>query len=98
MTGTAVELAVVVPLPSWPLVFEPQQYPSPVVRTPHVWKKPALTLPNVRVPSTGKGVVLQASTASKPAHVSVVAAPSWPSPLLPQQYAAPLDVRPHACQ
>ena len=37
----------VVPSPSWPLPFLPQQYASPAVVTPHVKSPPAMTRKNI---------------------------------------------------
>src|ERR671931_1720410 len=96
--AVGVAVVVVVPFPSWPSALKPQQYPASPVVTPQLWNEPALSVAKVRPPSTSRGTMLQLSTVPRPAHFSVVAAPSWPSALSPQQYAAPPDVRPHACQ
>src|SRR5919197_1798991 len=96
--AVGVAVAVVVPFPSCPSAFAPQQYPASPVVTPQLWNEPALSVAKVKPPFTGRGTMLQLTTVPRPAHFSVVAAPSWPSALSPQQYAAPPDVRPHACQ
>src|SRR6266699_2192465 len=49
---------------------------------------PALTAANVRPPVTATGVLS--------GETDVAPLPSWPDRLIPQQYAAPLVVTPHA--
>ncbi len=41
-TFTGVGLLSVVPLPSWPALFQPQHRTAPVVVSAQVWKPPAL--------------------------------------------------------
>ena len=68
------------------MLLYPQQYASPVVVTPHVWSKPALTDAQLFPPLTSTGVVL---------FPRVVPSPSRPLLLDPQQYASPAVVTPH---
>jgi hypothetical protein len=86
-TSTGVALVAVsggsVPLPSQPV---PQQYASPVVVTPQVWTFQVLIVAKRSPPATGIGVV--ELWMSPPV-------PSWPELFSPQQYAAPVVVRPH---
>src|SRR5204863_421158 len=88
LTRTGVLHDVVVPSPSSPSRFSPQQYAAPPVVTPQLWNDPALTAANLSPPATGTGVV-------RPA---VVPSPSCPKKLSPQQYAAPPVVTPQVCQ
>ena len=73
--ATGMELFVVEPLPSWPELFSPQQYVTPISVQAHVWLPPATTKINVRPLKTGTGTVL----------FVVVPLPSWPELLSPQQ-------------
>jgi hypothetical protein len=54
-TGIGTSVSVVVPVPSWPVPFPPQQHPSPVLVTPQVCCTPASMVENTRPPLTGKG-------------------------------------------
>src|SRR6266550_2273010 len=85
-TFTGTLLSVIVPLPSAPAWFEPQQYARLVVVTPHVCPPALLTEANVRPPCPATGEWRSI----------VVPSPSLPE-LEPQQYAAPLVVTPHVC-
>src|SRR5260370_1375910 len=76
---------MVVPSPSSPASFVPQQYAAPLVVTPHGRTVPALTAAKVRPPPTATGVKRPCPAPS----------PSWPWALSPQQYAAPVVVSPH---
>jgi len=85
------------PFPSWPKLFEPQQYQAPPVARPHVRNNPARSAVKVSPPATATGVRLHGLEL----HVSVAALapiPSSPNELSPQQYAAPAAVRPQACR
>jgi hypothetical protein len=55
-TATGLSRSVVVPSPSWPMPFSPQQYALLVVVSPHVWELPALTRSKVSPPATALGV------------------------------------------
>jgi len=85
-TATGVVLFVVVLFPSSPLKFCPQQYAAPLGVSPQVCSAPALTAANVSPPETATGIAV--------APLVVVLFPSWPTELIPQQYAAPLGVTP----
>ncbi len=84
-TGTGLNLAVVVPSPSWPEMLPPQQYAAAPAVMPHVYENRALTAAKVSPPETGTGLDLAV----------VVPSPSWPELLRPQQYAVPPIVTPH---
>src|SRR6266566_1161532 len=49
-------LELVVPSPSWPLLFEPQQYASPLSVTPQAFTPPTCNVWKVRPPETIEGV------------------------------------------
>lgn len=68
-------VALGVRLPRRPERLLPQQYPAPVVVTPHVKVSPALTATQFSPPATARGVVLLAV---------IVPLPSSPSALSPQ--------------
>ena len=55
VTATGASRCVVVPSPSCPRPFTPQQYAAPADVTPHVWLDPPLTLANFTPPFTGTG-------------------------------------------
>ena len=73
-TNTGAVRSVVVPSPTWPLRFQPQQYASPTVVTPHVCANPAVRKRHVP-PKRLVGERLAV----------VVPVPSWPFALAPQQ-------------
>ena len=73
-----------VPSPSWPYPFRPQQYAVPPVARPHVCAPPATSAVYVRPPLTGNGT----------SRLVTVPSPSSPDPLYPQQYAVPPVARP----
>ena len=75
-------------IPRSPSVFEPQQYTLPSDVSPHAlfWFDDSFT--NVRPPATATGPECGELSAGMPA-------PSCPNELLPQQYAAPVVLRPH---
>src|SRR5437763_13904964 len=83
-TRTGVRRWVVVPSPSSPSLFDPQQYAAPAAATPQLWAalRPTAAKPRPPAPSTG-------------AH-GLAAAPSPTSapPLTPQQYQTPAPVPP----
>ena len=79
MTATGDERLVVVPSPSWPEVFPPQQYAVPALVNAHVCRPPAVAAVKRISPRTATGNSRRVETAS----------PNCPSPLEPQQYAAP---------
>jgi len=65
----------------------PQQYPVPVVETPHEWKSPPLTVAHVTLlDPTG---VATAAGVRTVAPSDAVPLPTWPIRLSPQQYASP---------
>src|SRR2546422_11691889 len=76
----------VVPVPSSPRKFAPQQYAAPLVVTPQADASLALTVVKVSPPATVAGVALPV----------VVPVPSWPNVFTPQHCAVPLVVTPHA--
>src|SRR6266850_2595534 len=76
---------VVVPSPSWPDRFRPQQYAAPLASIPHVWSVPVAISTKDNPPATCTGS----------ARFCVVPSPSSPKRLKPQQYATPSVVRPH---
>src|SRR3990172_1387042 len=84
-TGAGVDRSALVPSPSWPLKFSPQQYAAPVVAIPQVCPAPGLRAWYRTVPTTGTGYTRDLREPS----------PSWPSSFLPQQYAAPSVTMPH---
>jgi hypothetical protein len=86
-TATGTELELVEPSPSWPELFNPQQYAAPVLASPHVCSPEALSAENVTPPVTATGTELEL----------VEPSPSWPALFDPQQYATPLVARPHVC-
>jgi len=65
----------VVPSPSWPCPFAPQQYAAWLVVTPQVWLVPALSCAKDKRPGTGVETCRLANVPS----------PTCPSPLVPQQ-------------
>jgi hypothetical protein len=79
--GTGVGRSVVVPSPSCPPRFCPQQYGRPVDVTAQVWFGPANTETNV-TPSGVAARIAVSWGASLPS-------PSIPAPLAPQQYTEP---------
>ena len=85
LTGTGVVWSSTEPLPSRSFSPHPQQYATPEVARPQVWLPPALMEAKVKPPLTGTGVL--GSGLVEPL-------PSWPTPLPPQQYAAPTVVIP----
>jgi hypothetical protein len=52
LTATGVELLVVVPLPSCPSRFSPQQSMLPPINRAHVWDVPAVTPAALVIPLT----------------------------------------------
>jgi hypothetical protein len=78
-TATGTVEFVVVPSPSFPLAFAPQQYASSFVVAPHVWLNPAFTELNVSPPNTRVG------TRVGTVFSVVVPSPSWPREFPPQQ-------------
>jgi hypothetical protein len=79
VTGTGVELAVVVPFPSLPSTLLPQHSAVPFARTAHVWFPPALIAVTVVRPVTGTGVELavvvpfpRAPLRPRPQHAAVL--------------------------
>ena len=68
--------ARVEPSPSWPDSFAPQQETIPLSRSAQVWLNPVAIRAASRILLTRVGVSWSV----------VVPVPSWPSPLLPQQY------------
>src|SRR5438477_233573 len=86
------------PFPSWPKLFEPQQYQAPPVARPHVRNNPARSAANVSPPATASGALLHGNWSVEELQSS---GPGAPAPRLaytsaPQQYAAPPAVSPHA--
>ena len=71
---TGVEALVVVPLPSWPALFQPQHFTAPPDRSAQVWETPALTATALVIPPTCNGVD----------ELVVVPSPSWPESFRPQ--------------
>ena len=82
-TATGTKLSVVLPLPSCPLKFLPQQLTAPVFNNAHVWEPPAVI-------ETAVAPSVNAFTATGPELEVVVPLPSCPSSLLPQQLTAPV--------
>jgi len=83
-TATGMLLLVVVPLPSWPLAFSPQQVTSPMARAAHEWLLPApMAITPLSSPTTCTGVAL----------LMRVPSPSWPKLFAPQQRTPPPAVR-----
>lgn len=68
-----------VPSPTSPKKFSPQQATVALLRSAHVWAWPAATTTASRSPSTLTGVARSVSVPS----------PSWPNRLLPQQATVP---------
>src|SRR6266699_322639 len=58
-TRTGVRRRVVVPSPSSPSPFHPQQYAAPAAVTPQLCSPPALTAAKEMPPATSTGTVLQ---------------------------------------
>jgi hypothetical protein len=56
-TSTGVVRVVVVPSPSWPLLFLPQHLIAPPVSRAHEWYFPRARLVAVVIPDTSTGVV-----------------------------------------
>src|SRR5450759_2655880 len=84
LTATGVLLLVVVPLPSWPYVLQPQASTWPVEVSARLWLVPpaiAVTVvPEGRLTATGMLLMV------------VVPLPSWPLLLLPQASTWPVEV------
>src|SRR5687768_2218365 len=78
--GTGVRRSVVVPSPSPPYRFSPQQYAAPAVDRAHEWVEPATSRVNATSPSP------LASTGSPVRRSTLVPSPSRPSSLLPQHW------------
>src|SRR5690242_2572133 len=76
------------PFPSSPSPCHPQQYAAPPVTMPHVNGPRADNAVKVYPPATAVGAAIESL---------VVPTPSSREVLLPQQYAWPVAVRPHAC-
>ena len=73
-------LFVVVPLPSWPLPFEPQQPSPPDAESLQLWYAPAaIASTPLEAPVTATGTLLSV----------VVPSPSWPYSLKPQHWTPP---------
>jgi hypothetical protein len=85
VTAAGTALLVVVPLPSCPKLFNPQQYAVPVVVRAQVAWSPAEISANVTLLGmvTATGTLLLVS----------MPLPSWPLLFHPQQYAVPVVVR-----
>ncbi len=79
VTGPGALLAVVPPLPCWPLELAPQQSAAPALVSAHAKLVPALIWVKVSPPRTSTGTSLLAQGQA------VVLLPSWPLPLAPQQ-------------
>src|SRR3954454_6747846 len=86
--GVGVRRVLVVPSPSWPNAFHPQQYASPAVLRPQLCRPPAESFAKAIPVPTGAGVVWAV----------LVESPSCAQLLLPQQYAVPWTLRPQVCQ
>ena len=54
-TGNGLPCRSVVPSPSWPYLFQPQQYAVLLVVTPQVCEPPALKVLNASPPDTATG-------------------------------------------
>src|SRR5689334_12238132 len=88
-TGDGCPLKVpLAPFPSSPSPSHPQQYAAPPVTMPQVNGPCADNAVKVCPPATAVGAMAESL---------VVPIPSWRAVLLPQQYAWPVAVRPHAC-
>src|SRR5204863_9890815 len=85
-TSTGASRSILVPSPSSPLTFAPQQYAVPLAVSPQACKGLRVRLVNLMPPDTGVGT----------SRVVVVPSPSWPRRLSPQHRTSPADVRPHA--
>ena len=85
-TATGLRRSWVVPSPSWPSVFRPQQNARRSVVMPQEWSPPALTWRKRSPPRTAKGRMLQGQPlqSSGPEFVPL---PSAPYSLSPQQQA-----------
>src|SRR4051794_36403210 len=70
-------LLTIVPSPSWPLKFRPQQNGVPSSARPHVCDPPAASAENLNPPATGAGTNRCVEPLS----------PNWPDVSAPQQYA-----------
>ena len=86
-TYTDVFLSVVVPSPSWPNPFWPQQRTLPLDRVAQVWASPAEMDVAVVIPETYTGVSLWV----------VVPSPSRPYSFFPQHMTCPLSKTAHVC-
>jgi hypothetical protein len=58
LTAAGVGLFVVVPLPSWPELFQPQHLTVPPMRRAQLWYSPAVIAVAVVIPLTATGVEL----------------------------------------
>jgi hypothetical protein len=74
-TRTGALWPVASPTPSCPFAFEPQQRSSPPADSPQLCELPARTTRKVQLPTTRTGATRS----------DVVASPSWPRALSPQQ-------------
>src|SRR5579872_6273369 len=77
-TATGTLLWVLVPFPSWPLPFAPQQYAAPVLLSAQVKPVPVEIWVRVTPDSAPPGY-----TATAPLLLIVELVPSWPVALLP---------------
>src|SRR5664280_2453029 len=82
LTATGVELSVVVPSPSWPYPFQPQQATPPPASRAQVSLEPAVIAVAVVIPLTATGVELVTPRPDIPL-------PSSPYWLSPQQVTPP---------
>src|SRR5256885_2076253 len=79
-TSTAVLLSVVVPIPTWPLAFQPQHLRSPPLVRAQVCSSPAaIAVTPFARPATSTGVLLAV----------IVPSPSPPLLLSPQHFTPP---------
>ena len=87
-TVTGTEAASVVPTPSWPFTFQPQQRTMPAASSAHVWSLPALSAVTPLASPTTATLVLM---------VVFVPLPSCPEAFVPQHRTAPEAESAHVC-
>src|SRR5512138_3234405 len=98
-TSTGTLLSALLPFPSWPKLFAPQQVAMEFDPVPML----SVTIAQVCEPPMGPPAAMavtpksSAETATGTLLLVLLPLPSWPSPLLPQHTAAPSAVMAQVC-
>src|SRR5262249_26812176 len=89
---TGVTLLSVVPVPSWPLAFCPQQRAVPSERTAHAWLVPPVTKMALGKPETVTGTKLVSKLATPPPTSSAYSSPLKSAVAIWAAFARPLTI------